>query len=151
MTVAAAGTNANRKCMHIHGLDQFTHDLRIVDATNVFAVLHYDGAPDAEPTTEQGTAIGTALVEENLHALINPGAPGGSDPADVVVNLAIGRTTINGSAAFTFNGVQYKSPSLPTLLQILANNATTDADFGTSEHTLTLPFNKTIVSIFELR
>ncbi|KAG9119655.1 laccase, partial [Ceratobasidium sp. 392] len=65
MTVAAAGTNPN------------------LDATDVFAVLHYAGAPDAEPTTEQGTAIGTApLVEENLHALINPGAPGGSAPAD---------------------------------------------------------------------
>jgi iron transport multicopper oxidase len=114
----------------------------------VFAVLHYDGAPDAEPTTEEGTAIGTTpLVEENLHALINPGAPGGSDPADVVVNLAIGRTTVDGSAAFTFNGIQYKSPSLPTLMKILSNNATTDADFGTDEHTLTLPFNKTIVRI----
>ncbi|KAF8594746.1 laccase-4 [Ceratobasidium sp. AG-I] len=127
MTVAAAGTNAN------------------LDATDVFAVLHYDGAPDAEPTTEQGTAIGTnALVEENLHALINPGAPGGSAAADVVVNLAIGRTTIDGSAAFTFNGIQYKSPSLPTLLQILANNATNNADFATSENTIALPFNKTI-------
>ncbi|KAJ1302813.1 hypothetical protein OPQ81_003119 [Rhizoctonia solani] len=127
MTVAAAGTNSN------------------LDATNVYAVLRYEGAPEAEPTTEQSTAMGSApLVEENLHALINPGAPGGSDPADVVVNLAIGRSTIDGSVAFTFNGVQYKPPSLPTLLQILSNNATTDADFGTDEHTLTLPFNKTI-------
>ncbi|QRW22339.1 Multicopper oxidase [Rhizoctonia solani] len=127
MTVAAAGTNAN------------------LDATNVYAVLRYEGAPEAEPTTEQTTAMGNApLVEENLHALINPGAPGGSDPADVVVNLAIGRSTIDGSVAFTFNGVQYKPPTLPTLLQILSNNATVDADFGTDEHTLTLPFNKTI-------
>ncbi|KAF8713643.1 multicopper oxidase family, partial [Rhizoctonia solani] len=145
MTVAAAGTNAN------------------LDATNVYAVLRYEGAPEAEPTTEQTTAMGNApLVEENLHALINPGAPGGSDPADVVVNLAIGRSTIDGSVAFTFNGVQYKPPTLrkpalsilakyalltlrlATLLQILSNNATVDADFGTDEHTLTLPFNKTI-------
>ncbi|KAF8713768.1 multicopper oxidase family, partial [Rhizoctonia solani] len=128
MTVANAANNPN------------------LDATNVFAVLHYQGAPNAEPTTEQGTAIGTPLVEENLHALINPGAPGGSNPADVQVNLTIGRTTIDGSVAFTFNGIQYHSPSLPTLLKILANNATTNADFGTDEHTLTLPFNKTIVS-----
>ncbi|GAB1526701.1 ferroxidase, multicopper oxidase [Rhizoctonia solani] len=145
MTVAAAGTNAN------------------LDATNVYAVLRYEGAPEAEPTTEQTTAMGNApLVEENLHALINPGAPGGSDPADVVVNLAIGRSTIDGSVAFTFNGVQYKPPTLrkpalcilakytlltlrlATLLQILSNNATVDADFGTDEHTLILPFNKTI-------
>ncbi|GAB1526092.1 Multicopper oxidase [Rhizoctonia solani] len=126
MTVANAANNPN------------------LDATNVFAILHYQGAPNAEPTTEQGTAIGTPLVEENLHALINPGAPGGSNPADVQVNLTIGRTTIDGSVAFTFNGIQYHSPSLPTLLKILANNATTNADFGTDEHTLTLPFNKTI-------
>ncbi|KAG9084204.1 laccase [Ceratobasidium sp. 370] len=45
MTVAAAGTNTN------------------LDPTNVFAVLHYDGAADAEPTTEQGTAIGNAPLE----------------------------------------------------------------------------------------
>ncbi|KAF8753830.1 multicopper oxidase family [Rhizoctonia solani] len=130
MTVANAANNPN------------------LDATNVFAILHYQGAPNAEPTTEQGTAIGTPLVEENLHALINPGAPGGSNPADVQVNLTIGRTTIDGSVAFTFNGIQYHSPSLPTLLKILANNATTNADFGTDEHTLTLPFNKTIVRLY---
>ncbi|KAG8743082.1 laccase, partial [Ceratobasidium sp. 428] len=69
MTVANAANNPN------------------LDPTNVFAVLRYGGAPNAEPTTEPGTAIGTPLVEENLHALINPGAPGGSGPADVVVNV----------------------------------------------------------------
>ncbi|CCO32771.1 laccase, multicopper oxidase, benzenediol:oxygen oxidorectuctase [Rhizoctonia solani AG-1 IB] len=90
MTVANAANNPN------------------LDATDVFAVLRYQGAPNAEPTTEQGTAIGTPLVEENLHALINPGAPGGSNPADVQVNLTIGRTTIDGSVAFTFNGVQVR-------------------------------------------
>ncbi|KAG8687664.1 laccase, partial [Ceratobasidium sp. 395] len=127
MTVAAAGTNPN------------------LDPTNVFAVLHYDGAPDAEPTTEQGTATGAApLIEENLHALINPGAPGGSAPADMVVNLAIGRSTVNSVPAFTFNGVAYKSPDLPTLLKILANGATTAADFAASEHTIPLDFNKVI-------
>ncbi|CCO32976.1 Laccase-4 [Rhizoctonia solani AG-1 IB] len=88
MTVAGAGTNSN------------------LDPTNVFAVLHYEGAPNAEPTTEQGTAIGTALVEENLHALINPGAPGGSAPADVSLNLAIGRSTVDGILRFTFNNIK---------------------------------------------
>ncbi|EUC56627.1 oxidorectuctase, putative [Rhizoctonia solani AG-3 Rhs1AP] len=126
MTVAGAGTNAN------------------LDPTNVFAVLHYNGAPNAEPTTEQGTAIGTALVEENLHALINPGAPGGSAPADVSLNLAIGRSTVDGILRFTFNNIKYEAPSLPTLLKILANNASTNADFGTNEHTLVLPHNKVI-------
>ncbi|ELU39444.1 laccase-1 [Rhizoctonia solani AG-1 IA] len=125
MTVAGAGTNTN------------------LDPTNVFAVLHYEGAPNAEPTTEQGTAIGTALVEENLHALINPGAPGGSAPADVSLNLAIGRSTVDGILRFTFNNI--KAPSLPTLLKILANGASNNADFATSEHTIVLPHNKIIV------
>ncbi|CUA72896.1 laccase, multicopper oxidase, benzenediol:oxygen oxidorectuctase [Rhizoctonia solani] len=120
MTVAGAGTNTN------------------LDPTNVFAVLHYAGAPNAEPTTEQGTAIGTALVEENLHALINPGAPGGSAPADVSLNLAIGRSTVDGILRFTFNNIKYEAPSLPTLLKILANNATNNADFATNEHTIEL-------------
>ncbi|CAE6438717.1 unnamed protein product [Rhizoctonia solani] len=88
MSVAGAGTNS------------------ALDPTNVFAVLHYEGAPNAEPTTEQGTAIGTALVEENLHALINPGAPGGSAPADVSLNLAIGRSTVDGILRFTFNNIK---------------------------------------------
>ncbi|CAE6447279.1 unnamed protein product [Rhizoctonia solani] len=126
MTVAGAGTNAN------------------LDPTNVFAVLRYEGAPNAEPTTEQGSAIGTALVEENLHALINPGAPGGSAPADVSLNLAIGRSTVDGILRFTFNNIKYEAPSLPTLLKILANNASNDADFTPNEHTIVLPHNKVI-------
>ncbi|QRV94725.1 Multicopper oxidase [Ceratobasidium sp. AG-Ba] len=126
MTVAGAGTNAN------------------LDPTDVFAVLHYDGAPDAEPTTEQGTASGLALLESDLHALENPGAPGGSAPADVSLNLAIGRSTVDGILRFTFNGIKYESPSLPTLLKILANNATNDSDFTQSEHTIVLPHNKVI-------
>ncbi|CAE6464747.1 unnamed protein product [Rhizoctonia solani] len=115
-----------------------------LDTSNIYAVLRYEGAPDAEPTTEPHVASGVALVEENLHALINPGAPGGDAPADVRVNLTIGRTTIDGQIAFTFNDIRYHPPSLPTLLAILANNATTDADFGADEHTLTLPHNKVI-------
>ncbi|QRV80235.1 Multicopper oxidase [Ceratobasidium sp. AG-Ba] len=126
ITVAGAGTNPN------------------LDPTDVFAVLHYDGAPDAEPTTEQGTASGLALLESDLHALENPGAPGGSAPPDVNINLVIGRSTVNGIVQFTFNGIKYKSPDLPTLLKILANNATNDADFSQSEHTIVLPHNKVI-------
>ncbi|CAE7185309.1 unnamed protein product, partial [Rhizoctonia solani] len=65
-------------------------------------------------------------------------------PADVQVNLTIGRTTIDGQLAFTFNDIRYRPPTLPTLLAILANNATTNADFGADEHTITLPHNKVI-------
>ncbi|CAE7185313.1 unnamed protein product [Rhizoctonia solani] len=43
-----------------------------LDTTNVFAVLRYEGASDAEPTTEPLVPFGTALVEENLHAVTRP-------------------------------------------------------------------------------
>ncbi|CAE6445716.1 unnamed protein product [Rhizoctonia solani] len=126
MDVFGAGTNPN------------------LDTTNIYAVLRYEGAPDSEPTTEPLVPSGVALVEENLHAFVNPGAPGGDAPADVRVNLTIGRTTIDGQIAFTFNDIRYHPPSLPTLLRILSGNATVDGDFGADEHTLTLPHNKII-------
>lgn len=45
------------------------------------AILRYDGAPVAEPTTT-ATPSTNPLVEANLVPLINPGAPGGSNPPD---------------------------------------------------------------------
>ena len=42
-----------------------------------------------------------------------------------------------------FNGIQYHSPSTPTLLQILGG-ATNPGDFTTSEHTLVLNHNEIV-------
>jgi len=75
-----------------------------VDTDNVFAVLHYIGAPDADPsskprslaavTTEVGPVTDIAakggsklLDESDLVPLFNPEAPGGSGPADRVIDL----------------------------------------------------------------
>jgi hypothetical protein len=65
------------------------------------------------------------------------------DQADVVIDLSYGGVS-GGKTGWQVNGSQYKSPSLPTLLKILSNNATTGADFARSENTIVLPFNKVI-------
>ncbi|KAG9080208.1 hypothetical protein FRC06_006945, partial [Ceratobasidium sp. 370] len=73
----------------------------------------------------------------------NPGAPGGSATADVFVDLKYGGVS-GGATGWQVNDSQYKSPSLPTLLKILSNNATKNSDFARSENTIVLPFNKVV-------
>ncbi|KAH9968472.1 Cupredoxin [Lactifluus volemus] len=63
------------------------------DFTNL-AVLHYDDAPEADPTVDPTTNIPKSslpLIENNLH----------------------------GPTGFTVNGVSFEPPSVPVLLQIL--------------------------------
>jgi iron transport multicopper oxidase len=80
------------------------------------AILRYKGAPKAEPNTTQQTNL-VELNDAQLAPLINPGAPGGSGPADVVLNLTLG---FNGTG-FQMNGSQFApSNELPVLLQILS-------------------------------
>ncbi|KAH7891006.1 laccase [Phlebopus sp. FC_14] len=83
------------------------------------AILRYSGAPVADPPTSTWTPI-NPLAEYNLHALVNPGAPGvaGVGNADVNLNLVaqINLTT----ARFQINGFSYQSPETPVLLQILS-------------------------------
>ncbi|KAB5593772.1 Laccase [Ceratobasidium theobromae] len=112
-----------------------------LDPELVKAVLRYQGAPESDPTTSKSS--GTKLDQNSLKPVENPGAPGGSNPADVVIDLAYGGVS-GGKTGWQVNGSQYKSPSLPTLLKILSNNATTNADFAPSENTIVLPFNKVI-------
>jgi iron transport multicopper oxidase len=108
-----------------------------VDPDNVYAVLHYAGAPDADPTTAPGGANGVKLEEYQLHPL-DPGAPGGSAPADHVIDLNFG-TDKDADDRFEWeiNGISYKSPDLPTLLKVL-NGARVESDFTPSEHTFVL-------------
>ncbi|OJA18450.1 hypothetical protein AZE42_05804 [Rhizopogon vesiculosus] len=81
------------------------------------AILRYNGAPKADPTTTN-TTVNSPLQETNLHALINPGPPGvpGYGKADINVNLTV--TTLNG--IFYVNGIQFRPPTVPVLLQILS-------------------------------
>ncbi|TFK37392.1 laccase 16 [Crucibulum laeve] len=123
---------------------QHSSDNHNLDTKNVYAVLHYSGAPDAEPTTPADVGVQNLLQEYQLAALENPGAPGGSAPADRVIDLDFGRSVINNKLEWTINGVQYQSPDLPTLLNIIANNFTVESDFSQPEHTSVLNFNDVV-------
>jgi iron transport multicopper oxidase len=81
------------------------------------AILRYVGAPVADPITPN-TKAKNPMVETNLHALINPGAPGtpGYGNADINLNLKV---TTDGSK-FYVNGVSFQPPTVPVLLQILS-------------------------------
>jgi iron transport multicopper oxidase len=48
----------------------------VTDSDNVNAVLHYEGAADAEPTTAIPALTGTNLVESDLVPATNAAAPG---------------------------------------------------------------------------
>ncbi|KAG1733202.1 laccase [Suillus paluster] len=81
------------------------------------AILRYKGAPVAEPTTNQTTSA-MPLIETNLHALINPGAPGIPEygKADINLMMVIGNT----GGIYSINNVAYRPPTVPVLLQILS-------------------------------
>ncbi|KAF8994970.1 laccase 2 [Cyathus striatus] len=88
------------------------------------AILRYIGATNEEPTTAQAPST-SPLLETNLHPLSNPGAPGGSAPPDVAINLAIAFDFAN--FRFTVNGVTYNPPTVPVLLQIMSGAMTPGA------------------------
>ncbi|KIJ50346.1 multicopper oxidase [Sphaerobolus stellatus SS14] len=120
------------------------------NGTDVYAVLHYAGASNNEPTVSQpGPNLAAGLIpfkEYMMQPLVNPAAPGGSGPADLTFNFTFTPGNNRGTT-WTINGIQYQPPKLPTLLKILSG-ASTDADFGPNENTFVLPFNSTIEVIF---
>ncbi|KAG1735550.1 laccase [Suillus lakei] len=81
------------------------------------AILRYQGAPQVDPTTVN-TPPQNIFAEYNLHALINPGAPGipGYGNADINLNLQV--TNLGG--IFSVNGNPFQPPNVPVLLQILS-------------------------------
>ncbi|CAE6490809.1 unnamed protein product, partial [Rhizoctonia solani] len=112
-----------------------------LDPELVKAVLRYEGASNQDPTTSKSS--GLKLDQNLLKPVENPGAPGGSAPADVVIDLNYGGVS-GGVTGWQVNDSQYKPPTLPTLLKILSNNASSNADFARSENTIVLPYNKVI-------
>ncbi|KAG9123104.1 hypothetical protein FRC07_000226 [Ceratobasidium sp. 392] len=106
-----------------------------LDPSLIKAIIRYKGAPASDPTTSEKS--GTKLAVSNLKPIRseNPGAPGGpSGKADVIIDIKYGGVS-GGKTGWQVNGSQYKPPSLPTLLKILSNNATTNSDFTPSENT----------------
>nr|AFA35114.1 laccase [Flammulina velutipes] len=118
-----------------------------LDGDNVFAVLHYEGAPDTDPKGDARKAFkkGDELEEHLLVPLFNPEAPGGAT-ADHIIDLKFteDKNDTTGHRIWTVNGLAYAAPDLPTLLNILANNATEMGDFGPNENTNVLKFNETV-------
>ncbi|KAJ7147917.1 laccase 17 [Mycena crocata] len=94
-----------------------------LDKNNVKAILRYQDAPIADPTT-QSTVV----------TLLNPGAPGGEAPADHVIDLQFGTA---GSGTWQINNVVYEPPKLPTLLNII-NGGFYDSNYTKPEHTFIL-------------
>ncbi|KAF7352035.1 hypothetical protein MVEN_01165900 [Mycena venus] len=120
----------------------------LLDKQNVKGILRYAGAPIADPVTsahggpvalKNGGSAGM-LQEFQLATLINPGAPGGSAPADHVIDLNFDAA---GKGIWEINGIVYTPPDLPTLLKII-NGATVASDFNVSEHTFILTQNEVV-------
>jgi FtsP/CotA-like multicopper oxidase with cupredoxin domain len=81
------------------------------------AILRYSGAPSGDPTTNNSKAV-MPLLEQNLHALVNPGAPGIPEYGKADINIQISADSIGG--VYYMNGVRYRPPTVPVLLQILS-------------------------------
>jgi iron transport multicopper oxidase len=58
------------------------------------------------------------LLETNLHALVNPGAPGIPGNGNADINLYLNVTNTGGT--FSVNGTPFRPPTVPVLLQILS-------------------------------
>ncbi|KAG5636381.1 hypothetical protein H0H81_008245 [Sphagnurus paluster] len=86
------------------------------------AILRYQGALVADPTTTYSST--RPMKETNLRALINPKSPGSPvlGGADVTINLA--HAFNFQTLRFEVNGVTYKDPKMPVLLQILSGSFT---------------------------
>jgi len=82
------------------------------------AILRYNGAPVADPTTTE-TNTTMPFLEPNLHALINPGAPGIPEYGMADINLLMNVYPTDYSQ-YLINGVQFKPPTVPVLLQIMS-------------------------------
>ncbi|KAJ6474163.1 laccase 17 [Mycena sanguinolenta] len=111
-----------------------------VDKQNVKGILRYAGAPNSDPVTSAVSSSAGQLQEYQLATLTNPGAPGGSAPADHVIDLDFDSA---GKGIWEINGIVYTPPDLPTLLKII-NGATTASDFTVSEHTFILAANEVV-------
>jgi len=104
------------------------------------AILRYSGAPSQDPTTNQSATV-MPLLERNLHALINPGAPGIPEYGKADINIEISANNIGG--AYYMNGVRYRPPTVPVLLQILSG-AQEATDLVPNQSVIVLEPNKVV-------
>jgi len=113
-----------------------------LDPLLTLAVLHYAGAPNAEPDGSTNSTATNLLLEQDLAVLasLHPGSPGGDVPPDVAFEMII---TQPNPPFFEINGISFEPPALPALLQILSG-ASSPNDFLPHENMVLLPQNKII-------
>jgi len=90
---------------------------------NNLAVLHYQGAPNANPTVDPTVNIPVSqnpLVETNLHPLTPSPVPGSPQPGGADININLDVQVNLAAGQFEVNGVAFEPPSVPVLLQILS-------------------------------
>ena len=105
------------------------------------AILRYQGAPVADPTTSVDTS--NLLVETNLHPLTDPAAPGIPEPGAADVNLNLNIEFNLTLLEFTVNNASFIPPTLPVLLQIISG-ARTPQELLPPGDVYVLPPNKVI-------
>ncbi|KAI0285664.1 laccase T2 copper depleted [Russula brevipes] len=87
------------------------------------AVLHYAGAPDANPTVDPTVNVPVSqipLVETDLHPLVSSPVPGKPTPRGADINIDLSVVFNTTTFKFDVNGVPFESPTVPVLLQILS-------------------------------
>lgn len=75
-------------------------------------MLHYAGAPNADPTTKATGPSGNLLLEHELHP-VNP--PDISGTPDQIFDLDFTRNKAPDALEWTINGIRYESPLTSTL------------------------------------
>ncbi|CUA69327.1 laccase, multicopper oxidase, benzenediol:oxygen oxidorectuctase [Rhizoctonia solani] len=104
------------------------------------ALAASEGELEKRQSQDNSTVV---LDETKLIPLVQPGAPGGSRPADVVVPMDFGLNFADGR--WQINNISYSPPDVPTLLKILTDkDKVTAADFVQDEHTYILPKGKVV-------
>ncbi|KAG1739433.1 laccase [Suillus paluster] len=109
--------------------------------TNSTAILRYTGSPDVDPKNRTTPNL-APLKETDLHPLYPP--PSRllqENGADVKLDLILGKNET--SYNFLINGVQYTSPSVPVLLQLLSGDMTA-SNLAPNGSVYILPRNKVI-------
>jgi iron transport multicopper oxidase len=106
------------------------------------AILRYNGAPVADPTTTQTPNV-RPLRETDLRPLTNPAAPGLPYVGGADINLSIQLAFNPDIFGFTLNNATFTPPTVPVLLQILSG-AQSAQDLLPPGTIYPLPLNKVI-------
>ncbi|KAF8075335.1 laccase [Lyophyllum atratum] len=105
------------------------------------AILRYAGAPTVDPTTQYVST--KPLKEVDLHALLNPKAPGRPEKGGADVNINIAHTFNFETFKYEMNGKPFIPPTVPVLLQI-PSGAQAAQDLLPQGSVYSLPPNKVI-------